>query len=272
MMHSTSSDADKALPKQSFLESFEEGQAMEWLSKNGKNLAYGLMILLVLLFTFYRFSSRHTGKAEHDYLQASSDFNFFTRVNDAEDTGLVEDAFQRLNLLMIKHTDLHAAYDGAIGQVLLNRNQAEAAQPYIERTLKRTKVDDLPFYGDYGSTSLLIGLQKYGEALKMAETLQQKMAETIAKEPSSSKRLFGDELFALNLLRIAILQQQLGDKEGEWQSWQAWKKYAGLDAKADKLPLDINAQAFQLVIQQLAAGSVSLPDYIAHREKDLLKK
>jgi hypothetical protein len=94
------------------------------------------------------------------------------------------------------------------------------------------------------------------------------MNDEIVSVPQTTDRSFGDELFALNLLRIAILQQQLGDRPGELQTWREWKRYAGLE-KGDSNSLKVSPVAFRYAIQQLAIGSVSLPDYIAHREKEL---
>jgi hypothetical protein len=126
----------------------------------------------------------------------------------------------------------------------------------------------LPYYADFATTTLLISDHKYDEALKAALALQQKMNDEIAVIPSTSDRSFGDELFALNLLRVAILQQQAGDAAGELKSWQQWKQYAGLE-NAGTSGLKVSPVAFRYSIQQLAIGSISLPDYIASRESQL---
>lgn len=268
---SQSSQKNRSLPSTqlSFLDYMDEGRISEWFSMHAKNIIYGLAAIVALLAIVFAFSSRQTGKAEQEYLQAASDFSLYTRAVEAQHGVAVREAYERLQLLMNKHSELHAAYDGALGQTLLNRGETEAAKPYISATLARTASDALPYYADFATTTLLISNLKYDEALKAALALQQKMSDEIAVIPSASDRSFGDELFALNLLRVAILQQQAGDTAGELKSWQQWKQYAGLDNSGTN-GLKISPVAFRYSIQQLAIGSISLPDYIAFREKQLI--
>lgn len=249
----------------------EEGELIEWLSNNGKYLAYALIGLLVLFVIFYRYSSSHTSQAEQDYVQASNDFAIFTKATDATDKTTVDEALKRLISLMKSHPELHAAYDGILAQTLLNQGRVEEAQAYAEATLKRTQIDELPYYTDFGANTLLIEAKQYQASLEKAQALQEKMSAAISQSPITSQRSFGEELFAINLFRIAMLQQQLNDKAGELATWQLWKQYAGLDSAKTAPPLKVNPQAFRAVIQQLAIGSMALPDYITYRENELKK-
>jgi hypothetical protein len=183
------------------------------------------------------------------------------------DSAVSQEALARLQQLMHKHSELNAAYGGALAQLFLNQSQVEDALPYAEASLARVKSNDLPFYAEYAATTLLISQQNYSQALANAQALQLKMEEHLSLP--ADQRTFGEELFALNLLRIGILQQSTGDVSGELKTWQTWKQHAGLNGS--KSSTSINPQAFRALVQQLAIGSVSLPDYIAHRES-LLKK
>ncbi len=72
------------------------------------------------------------------------------------------------------------------------------------------------------------------------------------------------------MFRIGMLQQEFGANEAELRTWQAWKQYADLET-GQPLAAKVDSAAFRAVIQQLAIGSFSLPDYIAYREKALQK-
>lgn len=269
-MHKTVSHSNnnQSAPKLKLLDHIETGNLAIWMNTNGKYIVYGLLGLFVLLIAFYRFSNTHTTESEKSYLQASSDFVNFTKASQSNDPN-AENLLSNLIVLMNSHPELHAAYDGALGQLLLNRNAVDEAIPFVTRTLKRTEVNHLSYYNEYASTTLLISEQKYQEALNDALILQEKMGKAINEFADDFQRSFGEELFALNLFRIAMLQQQLGDRAAELQSWQLWKQYAGLSTPKTPLPIRANSQAFRSVIQYLAVGNISLPDYIAFREKTL---
>jgi hypothetical protein len=250
--------------KSTFLDFLDEGAITDWLSDNGKSILYGLIGLIALLVIIFAISSGGRSKAEQEYIQAANDFTYFSKAYDAKNPAQANDALARLNHLMSKHPELHAAYDGALAQTLLNRAQVEEAKPYALATLKRVKSNNLPFYNDYAETTLMISQGQFKEALENTLSLQQKMEADLGKEAAS--RSFGDELFALNLLRVAMLQQAIGDKNAELRTWQQWKEFAGLGSEASKY---VNPQAFRSVIQNLAIGSISLADYISYRENIL---
>lgn len=259
---------NSSIPKQNLLDSFDQDSLIEWFSKNGKYAAYIFLGLIAFLIVVYRLSNSSTTQAEIDYLQAGKEFAAFESADFQKNPPAADEALKSLNSIMSSRTELHAAYDGAIAQILLNRAQVTEAKPYAQATLKRTQPNDLPLYGDFAATTLLISEKKYPEALETAQALKHKMLDEIKASPAQNDRTFGDMLFAFNLLRIAMLQQQVGNAKAELQTWQEWKHYAGLDKISKET---ISPQAFRILIQQLAIGSIALPDYIAYRES-LLKK
>lgn len=171
---------------------------------------------------------------------------------------------------MSKLPELHAAYDGALAQSFLNSGKLAEAKPYAEATFARTAPNHLEYYTDFAETSLLISGKKFQEALEKAKLLQSKMlnASNLVGDSSTQIQNVSSELFALNLLRIAMMQQELGDKAGELETWQEWKQYAGLK-KGNAPSLNINTDTFRELTQRLAIGTISIPDYIDHREKAL---
>lgn len=261
---------DSSMPKQNLLDSFNSDQVIDWMSQNGKNIIYALLGLIALFLVVYRISSSNSSKAEKDYLQAANEFALFESSNPATDQSSKSEALQRLKSILASHSELHAAYGGAIAQTLLNRGQTAEAKPFAQATLERTQANNLPLYGDFSTATILIGEQEYKKALEKSLVLKQKMLEGIEQISIDSERSFGEILFAFNLLRIGMLQQQIGDEKAELQTWQEWKRYAGLD-KMTKESSKVGQYAFRILIQQLAIGSIALPDYISQRET-LLKK
>jgi hypothetical protein len=252
--------------------SVEDSFITEWLLKHGKNILYALAILVFIFIALFRFGTNHTMKQEQDYIQAMRDFTVFAKgVGDEGQAETSKQALKQLDTIMSSHQELHAAYDGEIAQLLLNQGKIKEALPYATATLERVASDQLPLYADYANTSLLISEGKTQEALKRSLALQEKMS-SVLNQQETSKKNFGDELFALNLFRIGMLRQELGDKAGELATWKEWKKYAALTTDANKQNVKVETQAFYNVIQQLAIGTFSLPDYINYREKQLNKQ
>jgi hypothetical protein len=264
MSHNSSHHTKTAVAKSSFLDYFDEGSLTEWLSLHGKNILYGLAGFLAVLTLVFAFTNRRTSQNEQDYIHAANDFTRFSQVGATYDAAAAQSSLDRLTILMKDHPELHANYDGAIAQTLLNRGQTDTAKSYASATLARVKPNNLPLYTDYAATTLLISQENYQEALKQALALQQTMNETL----SATNRTFGDELFALNLLRVGMLQQAVGDAAGEAQTWKEWRQLAGLNRSQSGSTV-VSPQAFREVIQELAIGSTSLLDYIAYRERVL---
>lgn len=267
MIHTSSHSTKTPSTKLNVLDYVDEGRLTEWFTHYGKIILYSLAGLVTVIILIFTWSSRQNSQNEQNYIQAASDFNFLVTANDVQNSAPAQEALKRLQNAMQQHPELHAAYDGGLAQLLLNQSLPEEALPYATATLTRVKSNNLPFYTEYAETTLLISQQEYTQALKNALALQKKMEDALTLP--AAERPFKEELFALNLLRIGILQQTAGDTEGEWSTWKTWKQYAGLSGTTTATA--IHPQAFRAVIQQLAIGSISLPDYIAHRER-LLKK
>lgn len=265
MPHTPRHVPETTLPKQSFLDSFDADAIIDWLAKNGRNVVYVLLGLIVLFVLVYRLSSSSAAKSEKDYFQAAADFSMIMRDNGTNDDSVTQEAFKRLTALMNIHPELHPAYDGAIGQALLNRGETMKAKPFIVNTLQRTQAEHLMLYNKFAAATLLMSEAQYKEALEKSQALQQTMLDHL-NQGAHTEHSFSEVLFAFNLLRIAMLQQQLGNAKEELQAWQEWKNYAGLDRTSKQSPA-INPAAFRIIIQQLATGNIALPDYIAYREE-----
>lgn len=263
MTNSTDPQPSFSIFKFKFLSQLNEAELGDWLARHGKNTLFLLGAFALLLLALFQFGGRSTHRTEADYIQASNRYALFMRGEDQPDN------LKELMLLMNRYPELHAAYDGAVAQALLNEGSWIEANPLIEATLKRTDWDRFAAYRTFAETTLLVVQGKYAPALESAQALQQQLAEQLEKNAYGAQ-----ELFALNLLRIGVLQQQLGDTQGELKSWQAWKVYAGLALASGEEKLEkryVDPAVFRSVIQELAQGSLALPDYFAFRQQTLEK-
>lgn len=229
--------------------SWEDHPAIQWMINHGRTLLWVLAAIIVALILIFRMGVSRNERTEGDYLQADYQFQLFAR--PATQDHSPELAFTQLQAILERHPELHAKYDGLIAQTLLSRGETDKALPYVTKALQRTENENSPYYTEYSQVTLLISKKAYPEALERSLALQQKMSES-----SEQTHSFGSSLIASNLLRIALLQQELGQKENELATWEKWKEY--LQGQ--------HAHAFTEQLNALQIDSISLMNYIQARE------
>lgn len=241
---------------------FEENKWADWLTQNGRYLGYGLLALILVLIIGYRFSASRTANSENDYINAENDFQLFQRAIADRENGTSEQALKNLNAQLQRHPELQAKYQGAIAQALITAGLAAEAQVYANPTLARTNEENSPFYSDYAQTTLLIGNQQYAPALERSLALKQKMEEN-RQNTASVKEQASDLLYFFNLVRVGMLQQQLGLTAQEKETWQEWEHLSRVMSNSPNLT-NIMAQ-----LNLLSVGNLTFLDYIAERVRVL---
>lgn len=264
-----SSHSNSSSTNETILDRLGDGQLVEWLSQNGKNIVYVLLASIALLIFIYRFTSSRSQESEQSYLQAAQEYTLFLKTSQNNDLSQSREHLKQLTGAMDKHPELHAAYDGTIAQLLINADQTAEALPFAQATLDRTKQDHLPLFADYATTTLLIAQKKHQEALEKSLLLQEHIISALNTAITPAIKNAHEGLFAFNLLRIGMLQQELGNHQAELQTWNLWKHYAGLTKTTQPTPISINPQVFHTVTRQLAIGTLSLLDYMSYRESIL---
>jgi hypothetical protein len=172
---------------------------------------------------------------------------------------------QNINNLLHRHPELQSKYDGPLGQILINLGNITEANPFIDRTLERTKSNSLSFYIDYAKTTQLISEKKYPQALVTANDLKKRLLEDRKLQPQTGKlKNFDDLLFEFNLLRIAVLTGQIGDKADELKAWKEFSTSVMLSASATHKALPALA-----IMAPFIEGKLTLEDYIRHQENAL---
>lgn len=223
---------------------------MEFLSSHIRTFVLSLAALAVLLMVFYRWAEGNYAETQQDYLRASQLFVQFEE--SAANPSSTDDPSMpkrfELEKILLTHPELQAKYDAALAQVLISSRHIDDAQPHVQRSLKRTLNNPLnpalAPYGNFAETSLIIGTQQNKEALQKAIILKDQL------QNSSSSEL----LFAFNLLRIALLAQQLQLPLEEKETWNELQK---------------QGSAYQLIKSHLHEGNLSIQNYIEGRLKFL---
>lgn len=240
--HSTSSPFNS----QDFSDGWMDHPLVEWISTNRKVLLWGLLGLFAALILSYRLISARTLNAETDYFRAEIAFQELQKTpNNKEKSASY---IKELTAIMERRPELHAKYDGALAQYFIIENQPEEAEKFARSTFKRIKPDQLQLFESYANASLLITQGLYQEALQNSLQLQTQLAE-------NSSEISKETLKIYNLLRLAILHQQLGQKEQELAAWEI------LLNQAEK-----NTDAFIPIYQLFKTGQTSLGQYIDERK------
>jgi tetratricopeptide (TPR) repeat protein len=252
--HPSSSSSSPTIPPQplSLADHLEEHHVVQWLSKHGLTLIYFLLGAFFLFLLWYRFLGGNY-HSEQNFYEAES--SLIKLQNDPQDS---QAALEKLRALLKAHPELHASYDGLIAQALLNEGDVKEATAYAEPTIERTKSENAPFFTDFAQTSLLIADKKYSEALQQAQALNKKIHD------EQGARQENTLLFAYNLLRIGMLQQELGKTEEANQTWHEWMGYA--QKTNENMTSKRLGDGFLLLQRIFSDGKLSLLNYIAHQE------
>lgn len=216
----------------------------------------GVVALMALLWGTYQWS---TGSPK-DYLVAESAFN--------EWKGDRSQQLVKLQKILKQHPELHAKYDGRIAQKLLISSEQGLAASFSKASLKRVGGFS-PYYTQFSNCSLLIGEKKFQEALQESKRLKKALDQDEQFwETKSTLVTHGNVLYGYNLLRIAFLEQALGNTQGELEAWRDFKREAGW-LKSESPTKRLDPAAYQLINQNFQKNDVSLKDFIQYRESIL---
>ena len=235
----------------SLLTALEENSVVHWISENGNKLLISSLGLIIVILFLYKIAFGDMIKAENDFFQAAQEYQLFDQqASTKEEVAASNEAFQRLQKIVARHPELKAKYDALIAQTLLDKNEGKQAESFAKEAIQRTHKENEPFFTLFSETTLLIGVEKYEQALKQSIELKEKL--TNQTEPL---------LYAFNLLRIAALQQALSLNADELNTWQEWKQFV---KKNDLIT--------QNLIHHFKDGNASINNYVQARENILRVK
>lgn len=269
MKKSEKLEAVTPVERPSWSDTLEEHPFIHWVTENRKNIIYALLGLVVLGIILYRFVNSSNAASETDFINADKDYLLFIKEGDPS---VQADALKTLNTILAAHPELHPKYDGSIAETLLIRHQTALAADYAQPAIQRTKEENDPFYKSYAQTTLAIADSKFEEALKESKTLKEQMVKQGEELKNNPEKIqFSSLLYAINLLRIGLLQQQLALHEEELKTWQEWKDLIH-KSQENSLPNFLDGSLLLSFESLLGEGNTTFANYIDAREKILTRR
>ncbi|MES2272916.1 MAG: hypothetical protein V4487_01845 [Chlamydiota bacterium] len=169
-----------------------------------------------------------------------------------------ETLYTEMKSAFAKVPSLEKKYEGAIAQKLLDLDKKVEGLKKAQASLTRVG-QSAPFHGAYAETTLLIEQGTYQKALERAVKLKEEMIRSLDLARLSGDLLVGGSLlYAHNLLRIAILHQELENPPGEKCAWEEFENF-----------LNSAPAVSDLVRASFSEKDLSLKEYIAERKKQL---
>lgn len=247
----------------SWSSSLDEHPLIQWMSDHGKTLLYALIGLLLLILLTIRWIAGSQSASEMDFLTAEKDFvTFASPLKAGSDPSVQTQALQNLKKILSAHPELHAKYDGLLAEVLLIRGENAEALGFARSSLQRTADENDPFYTHFAQTNLLISENKFEEALKESLALKEAMEKQGSDLQNRLENIqFSTLLYAYNLLRTGLLQQELSLHQEEAKTWQEWKQLLNKSHEGS-LPRYLDGQLFIAFDQLLSEGTSTFTNYI----------
>lgn len=221
-------------------------------------------ILLVVFFLVLRLTLLK-GNAQQEVIAVKTSYYKWDKADSPDLAQL-----QEIKSFLKKRPELSPLYEGSIVQKLMANTQVSQSKPYMENILKRIGKYST-FYNKFSDISVLAAEKNYEKALRKSMSLKEEMISDKTFWERQKDHQYGSMLFAFNLLRIAMLNLALQDKDNELLSWKEFKKYAKWDQSGnEELTLDLDSKEFDKLLGHFTDQKVSLKDYIKHRESKLM--
>lgn len=228
---------------------WEDSTFVEWISRYMKEILYGLGILAIALFFLFRFFNASQTQAENQFLQAE---DLGAKLNDPFQ---VEDTINTLQPLLKKHPELYQKYDGPIAQSLLLISKPQEAIPYMERNFSRVSTMESTHHQKSQEITKLVSQNQIEQAYQKGLMLKEEMKAEASQFA---------HLYLYNLVRLAFMEQALGLKKQEAQSWQ---DFLNISKKGSLIP----QQTYDEFVEAWSMNGISLINYIQDRQKKLKK-
>lgn len=224
----------------------ESNPWLDFLLRYRRWITVSVVVVVFVTMVVLRIAANHHQVRRSDFLQAAT---YFSQLKT--DGGNHEEILAQLQAIMARHEELHARYDGELAQSLLSHNKSHVAEGYSYSIAERlgTRYD---FAALFTKATFLISDGLYLDALRESIALK------LALENEQREDL--QTLYAYNLLRIAMLQQEAGTEEAELEAWQELRHNL-----PEQIDGDGKRDGYYHLVQNFRKGNVSLIDYINER-------
>ena len=157
---------------------------------------------------------------------------------------------------------LERAKESEIAQIMVSAGQVDFADLLAKQAIGRLRKES-PLHASYAEASLDIEKGEFQKALEASVALKAQIERNLEAKALKGKNLQGGStLYGLNLLRIALLQKQVGNAPGELSAWEEVKGL--LDMHEDSI-------VAQLLEANIGKKDFSLADFISQRERFLVQ-
>jgi hypothetical protein len=217
---------------------------IHWFSSYKKTILNSLCLSIVLLFFLFQWMGRTKKTHFMNHLEAE---RIYTQWEGAsyEDQGELLSSLQKM---MTSYPELQQKFDIRIAQRLLEQRRESEALPYVDRVIARVSPPLL--HTEFSRISLDIAHGDFKRALEESKRLRVMIDET------EEMMIFQ----AYNLLRIALLEEEVGTTQGESEA---------LQEILHRNSSPMFREALQSLQNSLDEGGASLFDYIAQRQTKL---
>lgn len=229
---------------------------IDWLTHHGKTVLLSVATLIVASFCLYQLSSG----SKSGYFEAEKSFQSWISKDGSEAA-----PFQKVESALRGHPELKVKFGTQIAQRLVALGEVAKGSEYASAALKRVHDLNASYYEQFSKASLLAASGRYDAALKASESLKaQMLADDSFWQTRDRVVHSGSALYAYNLVRIASLYQELGDKEKELLAWDELVSNAGWKG-VPKESKTFDPEAYALLLQNFTQGELSLLNYIEKR-------
>jgi hypothetical protein len=240
----------------------EEGQ-FSWILRYSTRIAVGLAALFMVAFVVYQWMHKTQSHDLKEFLTAD---NLYTRWKEKPLEN--QESLDKLKKIISALPQLKTRFEPLIAQELLAIGSSEITPSFAAAALKRIKKGN-PYYTDFAYTTLLIANGELQDALDQALTLK----SMIDKDPSFAKEgsvhtHVGHLLYAYNLLRISLLQKEVGSTQGEFLAWSELEKKAGWQEETVELT-PVQKEVYSLLEENFAQNQITLKEWVKHRKNVL---
>ena len=208
---------------------------LDKIKEHSKVIIMSGCFLVTAVSLSYRLTKQRESGVESDYHLAHLKLQNL-RAGDKETQ-------TQLEKILKKRPNLKATMEPVIVQHMIDQKRIGEAKGYLKRS-STNQINETPFHKQFSHTSFVISEGDLVLALTEAKSLQQELSE-------GKLHL----LKAFNLLRIALLEKEVGTKKGELATW--------LQVEAlDETLLSSLQEVFHV-------REVTLKDFIKHRKSVL---
>ena len=232
---------------------FDFSQLKFWASEKRKELIYGSLILGISVFAGLSVYFKFRGNQDTAYFQACRSFYNWKEASENK-----KQIFDVLKKQVAKFSGIQSRFDALIAQHLIYSKNLTDDFSYANAALKRLKIADTD-YQNFSKAALIIARGEVNEALdeskKLRSNLEKQFSTIKSGNPFAPRK---HTLYALNLIRIAYLEKQLGHEGGELEA------LAALERSIEQFP------ELRVFLQQnLKEGALSFYDYLKIRKTQL---